>query len=113
MKETNLSFISNSNASMEGVAINVERSVMNSEGDFFFINNSGYHEIVCIQTSIFTIRKNAVLQFINNSAKSQVGGMIVYDTTINVEDNASMIFTNNTANKIGAMGVLHCKNVKI
>jgi predicted outer membrane repeat protein len=106
MKNTNISFISNSNASDEGIAINIERSIMDTEGDFFFINNSGEREIVCIQTSIFSIRNNAVLQFVNNSAKAQAGGMIVYDTTVNVEDNANMIFTNNTASKVGAMGLL-------
>ena len=44
--------------------------------------------------------------FVNNSAKVQVGGMIIYDTTVIVEDNASMIFTNNIASKVGAMALL-------
>ena len=51
MKETKIIFISNSNTSDEGIAINVERSTMSTEGDLFFINNSGERETVCIQTS--------------------------------------------------------------
>ena len=108
MKKTNITFISNSNESMEGVAINVENSInMNIEGDLFFINNSGNRETVCIQTSTFSIRNNAILEFINNSVKGQAGGMILYDTTVNIEDNARLTFTNNTGSKIGAMAVLH------
>ena len=79
---------------------------MNTEGDLYFINNLGERETVCIQTSTFTIRNNAILEFINNSAKGQTGGMLVYYTTVNVEDNARLTFTNNTGSKNGAMFVL-------
>ena len=109
MKNTNITFNSNSNANDEGIAMNVEHSIMNTEGDLFFINNVGRRETVCIQTSNFTIKNNAVLQFINNSVKGQAGGMLVYYTTISIEDNASMTFTNNTASKNGAMGLLLSK----
>ena len=105
MKDTNVIFINNSNIRDEGIAINVERSTMSTEGDLFFINNSGGRETVCIQTSNFTIRNSALLQFINNSAKGQAGGMLAYDTIVNVEDNARLTFTNNTGSKIGAMAV--------
>ena len=107
MKKTNITFNSNSNASDEGIAINVEHSIMNIEGDLFFINNSAERETVCIQTSTLIIRNNAILEFINNSVKKQTGGMIICETTINIEDNASMIFTNNTGSKNGALFVLY------
>ena len=107
MEKTNITFNSNSNPSEEGIAINVEESIMNTEGDLFFINNVGERETVCIQASTFTIRNNAILEFINNSAKGQAGGMLVYFTTVNVVDNTSMIFTNNTGSKNGALFVLY------
>ena len=107
MKKTSITFNSNSNASDEGIAINVEHSIMNIEGDLFFINNSAELETVCIQTSNFTIRNNARLEFISNSVKKQTGGMIVCETTVNIEDNARLTFTNNTGSKNGAMFVLY------
>ena len=107
MKITNIIFISNSNASEEGVAMNIEESTINTEGDLTFINNSGERETVVIQTSTFSIRNSVKLQFVNNSARTQAGGIFVYRTTVIVKDNASMTFINNTASKNGAMGMLY------
>ena len=76
MTKTNIMFISNSNANMEGVAINVERSIMNTEGDLFFINNSGKRETVCIQTSILSL---GITQYFNSSTiqlKNRQGGCL-------------------------------------
>ena len=107
MRMINISFIRNSNTSEEGIAVNVEHSTMTTEGNWFFINNLGHRETVCIQTSTFIIRKSAKLQFINNSAISQTGGMHVLYTTVRVEDNASLTFTNNTCVvKNGALALL-------
>ena len=106
MKKTTITFISNLNPSDEGVAMYMEGCTVNTEGDLFVISNSGRCETVSILSSTFSIRNIAKLQFINNSARTQAGGILVYNTTVVLEDNASMTFTNNTANKIGAMAIL-------
>ena len=110
MKSTNLTFIRNTNTSDEGVAMYMEGCTMNTDGDLFIINNSGKRETVFILSSTLSKRNSAKLQFTNNSARTQAGGILVYNTTVIIEDNASMTFTNNTANiKIGAMAMLASK----
>jgi predicted outer membrane repeat protein len=105
--DTSLIFIGNSKTGDEGAAMFVVRSTMNIEGNLHFINNMAYSQgAVNFQISTLNIRKYARIVFVTNLARRQAGGILLGNSVLNAEDNAEIAFINNSAGKIGSMGVL-------
>lgn len=107
MTDTTMKFISNSKLDDEGVAMFVVNSTLNIESDLHFINNSAKSQAaINFQKSTINIRNSARINFNHNLASVQAGAILVEDSILSVEDNASMTFIDSSVGKIGAMAVL-------
>ena len=112
MTDTNIIFINNSKIESDdkGAAMFIVRCKMNIEGDLHFINNSAYSEgAIDFQMSTLNVRNNARIVFINNSAIRQAAGILLENSVLSVEDNTNIAFINNSAGKIGSMAMLSSK----
>ena len=107
MTDTNILFLRNSKIDDEGAAMFVVRSEINIEGDLHFLDNVAYSQgAINFQMSTLNIRNSARIMFANNVARRQAGGILLENSALNAEDNATIGFINNSARKIGSIAML-------